>query len=66
MATPDGYAGHKGSPYPPQGPAWHWGKPPTRHPVSPVPVPSASTIAGLERDSRGWSVACALKPHNPN
>ena len=51
------------------------GKPPTRRPVSPVPVPSTSTIAGLGRDSRiyhgggsslCWSVACALRPHNPN
>ena len=50
-------------------------KPPTRRPVSPVPVPSTSTIAGLGRDSRiyhgggsslCWSVACALRPHNPN
>ena len=51
------------------------GKPPTRRPVSPVPVPSTSMIAGLGRDSRiypgwgsslRWSVACALRPHNPN
>ena len=34
------------------------GKPPTRLPVSPVLVPSTSTIAG--------SVACALRPHDPN
>ena len=49
------------------------GKLPTRLPVSPVPVLSTSTIAGLGRDSliyNGggsslcWSVACASSPFN--
>ena len=38
------------------------GKPPTRRPVSPVPVPSPSMIARLGRDSRIYT----LRPHNPN
>ena len=72
---PDGYAGHRGSRYPPQGPAWASGKLPTRLPVSPVPVQFTSTFAGLGRDSlinNGggsslcWSVACALRPPDPN
>ena len=71
-ATPDGYAGHRGSQCHPQGPTWPWGK---HLPDFPVPVPSTSTIAGLGRDSRiyhgggsslCWSVACVLRPHNLN
>ena len=50
-ATPVGSAGHRGSRYPPQGPAWASGKLPTRLPVSPVPVQFTSTFAGLGRDS---------------
>ena len=49
--TPDGYAGHRGSRYPPQGPAWASGKLPTRIPVSPVPVQFTSTFSVLGRDS---------------
>ena len=50
------------------------GKLPTRLPVSPMPVLSTSTFARLGRDSliyNGggsslcWSVAGALRPHNP-
>ena len=64
LTTLDGYAGHRGSRYSPL-------KPPTRRPVSPVPVPSPSTIAGLGRDSRiyngggsslCWSVQLGLWP----
>ena len=51
------------------------GKLTTRLPVSPAPVMSTSKVAGLGRDSPihdwggsslCWSVACALRPHNPN
>ena len=74
-STPDGYAGHGGSHVPSPRASLALGKPPTRRPVSPVPVPSTSTIAGLGRDSRiyhgggsslCWSVACVLRPHKPN
>ena len=77
LRTPDGYSGWllRTTPVPSPRASLALGKPPTRLPVSPVPVPSTSTIAGLGRDSRiyngggsslCWSVACALMPHNPN
>ena len=78
MATPD-YSGWlrrpQGFSVPSPRASLALGKPPTRRPVSPVPVPSPSTIAGLGQDSRMynrggsslcWSVACALRPRNPN
>ena len=37
------------------------GKPPTRRPVSPVPVPSPSTIVGLGRDSSACSSTSIVK-----
>ena len=78
MATPD-YSGWlrrpQGFSVPSPRASMTLGKPPTRRPVSPVPVPPPSTIAGLGRDSRiytgegsslCWFMACALRPHNPN
>ena len=82
MATPDGYSGLLRMATPATGvlSAIPKGQPglgetPTGRPVSPVPVPSTSTIAGLGRDSRiyhgggsslCWSVACVLRPHTFN
>ena len=78
MATPD-YSGWlrrpQGFSVPPPRASLALGKTPTGRPVSPVPVLSTSTITGLGWDSRiyhgggsslCWSVACVLRPHNPN
>ena len=74
QTTSDSYAGYRVLSAIPMA-SLALGKTPTGLPVSPVPVPSISIIAGLGRDSciyHGgyssicWSVACVLRPHNLN